>query len=158
MVRGFLFVFMAGVVACGGGGSGGVPSVSFQLAGTSPDAGEIDASTVGALAFSFTSSGSFNINPRRGDHSVTRWGSANQFLIAGGQDVANGAGPKALDSMVVARYTGDVELYNVVNVRLPVHFSGHVGIALNNGVTLLAGGVGDRVNDHSRRVVLVTID
>ena len=53
MVRGLLFILMAGVVACGGGGSNS-PSVSFQLAGTSPIAGEIGASTGGALAFSFT--------------------------------------------------------------------------------------------------------
>ena len=101
---------------------------------------------------------SAHINPRRGDHSVTAWGAVNQYLIAGGEDIADGGGPSVLNTMLVARYNGDVVAYRVENLTLPTHFSGHVGVELNDGDTLLAGGLGDRVNDHSRRVVIIRAD
>ncbi|MEE8106389.1 MAG: hypothetical protein V3T86_12710 [Planctomycetota bacterium] len=57
----------------------------------------------------------------------------------------NSCGPKLLDSLTLTiclpGTRADVE---VDNVRRPTHFSGHVGVELNDGTTLLAAGISDR--------------
>ncbi len=110
----------------------------------------------------FVVSASDLLNPRRGEHTVTPWGPRNRFLIAGGFNIAPLSGVVALNSMAVLDFfpggLPDAVAYNVANVFLPVPFAGHVGGTLLDGSTLLAGGEGDGIGDHSRRAVIVLAD
>ncbi len=99
---------------------------------------------------------------RRGAHSLTLRGSGGRrFLVAGGFNIAV-QGIPALATMEVMDYlpvgafgTPDMIFYRVATVTLPVPFAGHVGFNDTDGSTILAGGVGDGVGPHSRRVVRV---
>jgi hypothetical protein len=98
---------------------------------------------------------------RRGAHTLTpRDESGHRFLAAGGFQIT--AGGRALATLEVVDYlpigpfgTPDAAVYPVTGVELPVPMAGHVGFVDNNGIVVLAGGWGDGVGDHLRRVVLI---
>ena len=98
---------------------------------------------------------------RRGAHSLTpRGDTGHRFLAAGGFQIT--AGGRALATLEVVDYlpigpfgTPDAAVYPVTGTELPVPMAGHVGFVDNNGVVVLAGGWGDGVGDHLRRVVLI---
>lgn len=98
---------------------------------------------------------------RRGAHSLTPRGeSGHRFVVAGGFQIT--AGGRALATLEVVDYlpvgsfsTPDAAVYPVTGAELPVPFAGHVGFVDNAGIVVLAGGWGDGVGEHSRRVVLI---
>ncbi|MHC4136576.1 MAG: Ig-like domain-containing protein [Planctomycetota bacterium] len=98
---------------------------------------------------------------RRGAHTLTPRGeTGHRFLAAGGFQIT--AGGRALATLEVVDYlpvgpfgTPDATVYPVTGAELPVPFAGHVGFVDNAGIVVLAGGWGDGVGDHSRRVVLI---
>ena len=101
------------------------------------------------------------LRQRRGAHTLTpRGGTGHRFLAAGGFQIT--AGGRALATLEVVDYlpigpfgTPDAVVYPVTGTELPVPFAGHVGFVDNAGMVVLAGGWGDGVGDHSRRVVLI---
>jgi hypothetical protein len=52
----------------------------------------------------------------------------------------------------------DALVHTVTVAELPVGMAGHVGFNDVSGASVLAGGVGDGVGDHLRRVVMVFDD
>ena len=99
---------------------------------------------------------------RRGGHSVTPRGlNGRRLLVVGGFNIARqGAPPLNNMEIVDALDPGpfgfpDAATHAVENVFLPVPFAGHVGFIDKGGPTVVAGGVGDGVGAHSRRVVLI---
>ena len=100
---------------------------------------------------------------RRGAFSLTEWGaSGRMFLAAGGAQIT--AGDRALRSLEIVEYLPDVggrpdaKVHTVTASELPVAMAGHVGFNDPGGATVLAGGIGDGVGDHSRRVVMILDD
>ena len=84
----------------------------------------------------------------------------HRFLAAGGFQIT--AGGRALATLEVVDYlpigpfgTPDAAVYPVTGTELPVPMAGHVGFVDINGVVVPAGGWGDGVGDHLRRVVLI---
>jgi hypothetical protein len=98
---------------------------------------------------------------RRGAHTLTpRGDTGRRFLAAGGFQIT--AGGRALATLEVVDYlpvgqfgTPDAAVYPVTGAELPAPMAGHVGFVDNDGIVVLAGGWGDGVGDHSRRVVLI---
>jgi len=100
---------------------------------------------------------------RRGAFSLTSWGSAgNLYLAAGGFQIS--AGGRLLRSLEIVEYqsnpTGrpDLVIHTVTRSELPVAIAGHVGFNDISGATVLAGGYGDGIGDHSRRVFMILDD
>jgi hypothetical protein len=100
---------------------------------------------------------------RRGAFSLTSWGPSGRFYVAaGGFQIT--AGGRAIQSLELVEYLGnlpvrpDVIVYRHLAGELPVPFAGHVGFNETTGATVLAGGFGDGVGDHSRRVVVIVDD
>ena len=100
---------------------------------------------------------------RRGAHTLTTRGGlgGRRLLIAGGFNIAQvGSPPLRTLEIVDALDPGpfgfpDVAFYRVDNLLLPVPYAGHIGFNEPDGPTVLAGGVGDGVGPHSRRVVVI---
>ena len=100
---------------------------------------------------------------RRGAFSLTSWGSTGRlFLAAGGFQIT--AGGRAIRSLELVEYLSnaggrpDAIIHTVKAAELPIAFAGHVGFNDASGATVLAGGIGDGVGDHSRRVVMILDD
>jgi len=100
---------------------------------------------------------------RRGAFSLTPWGSAgNLYLAAGGFQIS--AGGRLLDTLEIVEYLSgvggrpNVVIHTVTGAELPVAIAGHVGFNDISGATVLAGGYGDGVGDHSRRVFMILDD
>jgi hypothetical protein len=103
------------------------------------------------------------LNDRRGAFSLTSWGvSGTRYLAAGGFQIS--AGNRVLRSTEIVEYVPDAggrpdaKVYPVLISELPVAMAGHVGFNDLGGASVLAGGVGDGVGDHLRRVVMVLDD
>jgi hypothetical protein len=99
---------------------------------------------------------------RRGAHSLTARGlSGRRLLIAGGFNIAQLGSPalntlEIVDAIDPGRFGfPDLLFYKVENLQLPKHFAGHAGFTDRDGATILAGGFGDGVGEHSRRVVMI---
>ena len=102
------------------------------------------------------------LRERRGAHSVTVRGlGGRRLLVVGGFNIARPGAPALADMEIVdALDPGpfgfpDVSTHYVENITLPVPFAGHVGFLDLSGPTVVAGGWGDGVGPHSRRVVMI---
>ncbi len=100
---------------------------------------------------------------RRGAYSLTPWGSSGRlYLAAGGFQIS--AGGRVIRSLELVEYLSnaggrpDAVVYTVTASELPVPMAGHVGFNDPSGATVLAGGIGDGVGDHLRRVVMILDD
>jgi hypothetical protein len=100
---------------------------------------------------------------RRGAFSLTQWGlSGRTFIAAGGFQIS--AGGRVLQSIEIVEYEPDdggrpdAAIYPVTASELPIGMAGHVGFNDQAGATVLAGGFGDGVGDHLRRVVMILDD
>jgi len=100
---------------------------------------------------------------RRGAYSLTAWGSSGRvYLAAGGFQIS--AGGRAIRSLELIEYVQnaggrpDAIVYTVTASELPATMAGHVGFNDITGASVLAGGIGDGVGDHSRRVVMILDD
>jgi len=106
--------------------------------------------------------GSDFLRERRGAHTVTVRGlGGRRFLVAGGFNIAVPGAPalrtlEIYDSQIPGPFGfPDLVGARVDNVLLPVPFAGHVGFNEPDGPTVLAGGFGDGVGPHSRRVAVI---
>jgi hypothetical protein len=100
---------------------------------------------------------------RRGAYSLTAWGSSGRvYLAAGGFQIS--AGGRVISSLELVEYDQnpggppDAIVYTVTASELPVGMAGHVGFNDPSGASVLAGGIGDGVGDHLRRVVMILDD
>jgi hypothetical protein len=126
----------------------------------------VGGDTRSALTYLFDSNvvwgGTDFLFSRRGAHSLTARGlNGRRLLIAGGFNIAQQGEPalrtlEIVDSVDPGRFGfPDVVFYEVTNLELPTHFAGHAGFTDLEGPTILAGGWGDGVGPHSRRVVMI---
>ena len=100
---------------------------------------------------------------RRGAYSLTSWGSSGRtYLAAGGFQIS--AGGRTIRSLEIVEYLQnaggrpDAVIYTVTASELPLPMAGHVGFNDITGPSVLAGGIGDGIGDHSRRVVMILDD
>lgn len=100
---------------------------------------------------------------RRGAYSLTAWGSSGRtYLAAGGFQIS--AGGRTIRSLEIIEYLQnaggrpDAVIYTVTASELPFPMAGHVGFNDVSGASVLAGGIGDGIGDHSRRVVMILDD
>ncbi len=100
---------------------------------------------------------------RRGAYSLTSWGSTGRmYLAAGGFQIS--AGGRAIRSLELIEYVQnaggrpDAIVYTVTASELPLPMAGHIGFNDITGASVLCGGIGDGVGDHSRRVVMILDD